>query len=226
MDILLYQHPTPCWISNRVKNKLAWYLLTVEGWVMAAFVTVSLAYLSVTWAIIRQRNKGKVVTGENVIEELALRTANQQLRFIPVIYVCTRIWGTGYFLFTRYPENSHLRASDWLLILKAFGDNSQGLANAIFFCLATQQIRSIMHKKLKTCCACFSGWCRRHKIIGPERWTAVSSIVRMRKGQLPNRRSRNLDESDLDLSGISLELPPPGGDCVDNGNEDDVIFER
>lgn len=68
-----------------------------------------------------QRNKGKVLSGDDVIQELAIQTANEQLRFIPAIYVCTRIWGTAYFLFTRYPEDRHLRAFDWLMIIKVSG---------------------------------------------------------------------------------------------------------
>lgn len=46
----------------------------------------------------------------------------------------------------------------------------------------------------------------------------VQSIVRVR---MP-KKARNLDGSDLDLSGISLDLPSPDGDFP----EDEVIFER
>ncbi|XP_059151763.1 G-protein coupled receptor 157-like [Physella acuta] len=221
-DILRYKHPTPCWLSDRVKNPLPWYLMTVEGWIMATFVAVSLMYLILTWTVVRQRNKGKVLAGDDVIQELAIQTANEQLRFIPAIYVCTRIWGTAYFLFTRYPEDRHLRAFDWLMIIKAIGDNSQGLANAIFFCLATKQIRKIMSKKLGCVVSCLCGWCRKHRLAAQDRWMKVPSIVRIRRGKLAQKRPKNLDGSDLDLTGISLDLPT----MILEGGEEEVIFEK
>ena len=48
----------------------------------------------------------------------------------------------------------------------------------------------------------------------------VPTIVRAVVTNTP--RSRNLDGSDLDLTGISLDIPSPGLDI----GEDDVIFER
>ncbi|KAH9504191.1 hypothetical protein Btru_065269 [Bulinus truncatus] len=221
MDMFLYQHPTSCWISNRVSNPLVWHLLTVEGWVMAAFVSVSIMYLCITAAIIKQKRTGRVLGGDDAIEELAIQTANEQLRFIPAIYVCTRIWGTAYFLFIRYPDDSHLRASDWLMMIKAFGDNSQGLLNAIYFCTASRQVKLVMIKKLARFCGCCSGWWKGQKLNAQTKWKGVNSIVRMRRPG--TKRQKQLDGSDLDLSNISLELPTTEGN---RGEEDEVIFER
>jgi hypothetical protein len=219
-DIVLYKHPSSCWIGNKVKNPLSWFFLTVEGWVIAAYIIVSILYLVISWTICCKKTKGKQISGDDIGWAIEEQRANEQLRFIPVIYVCTRIWGTGYFLFTQYPHSRHPRASDWLMIIKAFGDNSQGLVNVIFFCLATKQVRHTLATALYRYCSCFSGWYSRHKFIGTEKWMRVQQIVR-RTARLP-RRSRNLDGSDLDLSGISLDLPAPDAEFA----EDEVIFEQ
>lgn len=105
---------------------------------------------------------------------------------------------------------------------QAIGDNSQGLANAIFFCLATKQIRKIMSKKLDCLVSCFCGWCRKHKLAAHDRWMKVPSIVRIRRGNLAQKRPKNLDGSDLDLTGISLDLPT----LMLEGGEEEVIFEK
>ncbi|BFY99881.1 hypothetical protein BsWGS_02921 [Bradybaena similaris] len=217
-DILLYSHPVSCWIGGTVKSPRSWYFLTVEGWVIATYIIISLMHFAITWSVSCKKTKGKIITGDNIAEGIAEQAANEKLRFIPVIYVCTRIWGTGYFFFTHYPDSRHLRASDWLLLFKAIGDNSQGIVNAIFFCLTTQQIRQPLVTNLSRCCKCFSGWLSNHRTIGKNKWMKVQSIVRVR---MP-KKSRNLDGSDIDLSGISLDLPSPDGEFP----EDDVIFER
>ncbi|XP_055885275.1 G-protein coupled receptor 157-like [Biomphalaria glabrata] len=217
-DLYLYHHPTSCWISDRVANPTQWHLLTVEGWVMAAFVSVSIMYLFITGSVMKQKGRGRVLAGDDVVQELAIQTANEHLRFIPALYVATRLWGTAYFFFTRYQDSSHLRASDWLMIFKAIGDNSQGLVNAIYFCTSSRQVRLVVGKKLSTLCFCCSGWCKQQKLNAQDKWKGVNSIVRMRKGP---KRPKQLDGSDLDLSGISLDLPTES-----TGGEDEVIFER
>ncbi|GFS03479.1 hypothetical protein ElyMa_004632900, partial [Elysia marginata] len=85
---------------------------------MAASLLICVLYIPITCSIIKGKGKGKEITDEDVIEELAKQTANEQLRFIPVIYVCTRIWGSLHFLFTRYPEEANLRSSDWLMLFR------------------------------------------------------------------------------------------------------------
>lgn len=218
-DVLRHGHPTSCWLSDRVTNPMPWYLLTVEGWTLAAYVIIALLYIPISFAIYCKKTQGKEVEGDDVIEQLAVQTANEQLRFIPVIYVCTRIWGTAHFLLTRYPEHSRLRSYDVFLIIRAMGDNLQGLVNAVFFCLATRQIRRLMYNKLTRCCT----WARANRIIGHDHWVRVPSIVRAVTHRRP-RKHKDMDGSDLDISGISLDLPSPDGDL--GTGEDDVIFER
>ncbi|XP_012943111.1 uncharacterized protein LOC101850750 [Aplysia californica] len=103
--------------------------------------------------------------------------------------------------------------------LLAMGDNLQGLVNAVFFCLATRQIRRLMYNKLTRCCT----WARANRIIGHDHWVRVPSIVRAVTHRRP-RKHKDMDGSDLDISGISLDLPSPDGDL--GTGEDDVIFER
>ncbi|CAG5129552.1 unnamed protein product [Candidula unifasciata] len=111
----------------------------------------------------------------------------------------------------------------WLMPRKfsAIGDNSQWIVNAVFFCLVTQKIRGALVKNFHRWCKFFCGWFSKHRIIGKSKWMKVQSIVRVR-ARLP-WKSRSMDGSvDIDLSGISLDLPVPEEDLV----EDDVIFER
>lgn len=221
-DILTHRHPTWCWVSDRVGNPRPWYLLTAEGWVLAACLLICVLYVPITCSIIKGRGKAKEITDDDVIEELAKQTANEQLRFIPVIYVCTRIWGSLHFLFTRYPDNPNIRSSDWLLIFRAFGDNSQGLANAIFFCLATKQIRTILLTRLRCCRVFFGLCCTQTRSLGRSNFIRLSNNIVKMQHRKPSR-TKALDGSDLDISGISLDLPSPDGMKVE---EDEVIFER
>lgn len=50
---------------------------------------------------------------------MAIQTANKQLRYIPLIFICLRIWGTFYFLFVQYgPAKGRDMFGDSLLIMK------------------------------------------------------------------------------------------------------------
>ncbi|RUS76880.1 hypothetical protein EGW08_015349, partial [Elysia chlorotica] len=222
-DILIHKHPSWCWISDRVGNPRPWYLLSVEGWVLGACLLTCVLYVPITWSIVKGKGKAKEFTDEDVIEELAKQTANEQLRFIPVIYVCTRFWGTLHFLFTRYPDDANLRSSDWLMLFRAFGDNSQGLINAIFFCLATKQIRAILWSRLR-CCRILCGLCcNQTKSLGQRTFMRLPNNLIVRKQHRKASRTKALDGSDLDISGISLDLPSPDDGKIE---EDEVIFER
>ncbi|KAK3767236.1 hypothetical protein RRG08_018104 [Elysia crispata] len=222
-DILIQKHPTWCWISDSVSNPKPWYLLTVEGWVLAACLLICVLYVPITCSIIKGKGKAKVIAEDDVIEELAKQTANEQLRFIPVIYVCTRLWGTLHFLFARYPDDANLRSSDWLMLFRAFGDNSQGLVNAVFFCLATKQIRTILTTRLRCCRIFFGICCSQTKSLGRRTFMRLPNNLIVRKQHRKTSRTKALDGSDLDISGISLDLPSPNDSKIE---EDEVIFER
>ncbi|GFN95028.1 G protein-coupled receptor 157 [Plakobranchus ocellatus] len=222
-DVLEQNHPTGCWLSDRVSNPLPWYLITVEGWVLSAYVLICLLYMPITWSIIKGKHRGKEITDDDVIEELAKETANEQLRFIPVIYFCTRIWGSAHFLFTRYPTHTSLRSSDSLMLFRAFGDNSQGLVNAVFFCLATKQIRNLLTTRFWCCFICCAGCCRKTRSLGKRTFMRVPNNLIVKMQHRKPSRTKALDGSDLDISGISLDLPSPDDTKIE---EDEIIFER
>lgn len=50
-DILLYSHPVSCWIGGTVKSPRSWYFLTVEGWVLATYLIISLMHFAITWSV-------------------------------------------------------------------------------------------------------------------------------------------------------------------------------
>lgn len=50
-DILLYSHPVSCWIGGTVKSPRSWYFLTVEGWVIATYLIISLMHFAITWNV-------------------------------------------------------------------------------------------------------------------------------------------------------------------------------
>ncbi|XP_046548559.1 G-protein coupled receptor 157-like [Haliotis rubra] len=206
-DTFLRKHrrPAPCWISDRVSNKMDWYFVTVEGWTLASYLASILLYVvitcSVNWKAIKK------VDREYVIEDMAIQTANKQLRYIPIIFICLRIWGTLYFLCVQYgTARARDLFADWLLIAKAIGDNSIGLANCMLFLLSIKAMR-------KRIARWFSERCK-GKVSMPENWRPSIIVRRMQKKKAKG----------LDLSGISLDFPTneDSSSIVD----DDILFER
>lgn len=51
-DILYFDHPTVCWISDKVTNKLDWYLITIEGWVIATYFITTLLFNVINFSVI------------------------------------------------------------------------------------------------------------------------------------------------------------------------------
>ncbi|KAK7100914.1 G-protein coupled receptor 157-like [Littorina saxatilis] len=230
-DILYFKHPTTCWISDRVSNTVDWYLVTVEGWVIATYYLSIVLFVVINCSIYCKSRKTKGLNNasdnDDVIEDMAIQTAARQLRYVPLIYCLLRVWGTGHFLFTEYPTKRHLRAFDWLLIIRAFGDNAQGLANCILFCVTTKKIRRMVARRTRKCCSCFTTWCQRQqRRLAEEKWMP-QPIVRMRRTIHKVNKRRSIDGSDLDISGISLELPSTAEELEEvKYTEDEVLFER
>lgn len=52
------------------------------------------------------------------MEDMAAQSATRKMRYIPLIYCFLRMWGTGHLLFTEYPAVRHMRAFDWLLVIR------------------------------------------------------------------------------------------------------------
>ena len=103
----------------------------------------------------------------------------------------------------------------------------QGLANCILFCLTTVKIRRMVARNARRWCACCCTWChRQQRRLAEERWMP-QPIVRMRRGIARVSKNRSVDGSDLDISGISLELPSTSEELEEvKYTEDEVLFER
>ncbi|XP_046329294.1 G-protein coupled receptor 157-like [Haliotis rufescens] len=206
-DTFLRKHrrPAPCWISDRVSNKMDWYFVTIEGWMLASYLASILLYTVISCSVKCQAVKK--IDRNYVIEDMAIQTANKQLRYIPLIFICLRIWGTFYFLFVQYgPAKGRDMFGDSLLIMKAIGDNSIGLANCLLFLLSIKAMR-------KRIARWFSDRCK-GKVSVPEKWRP-STIV---------RRIQKKKPQGLDLSGISLDFPT--NDDSSSIIDDDILFER
>ena len=114
-----------------------------------------------------------------------------------------------------------------LCVRQAAGDNLQGLANCILFCLTTAKIRRLVARTTRRWCSCCSTWCQRQqRRLAEEKWMS-QPIVRMRRGIAKVSKRRSVDGSDLDISGISLDLPSTSEDLEEvKYTEDEVLFER
>ncbi|XP_076462329.1 G-protein coupled receptor 157-like [Babylonia areolata] len=233
-DILYFDHPAICWISDRVSNTLQWCFITIEGWVIATYFICLILFVVINCSLYCQsarKTKGMspVSSSEDMIEEMTIQTAARQLRYVPFIYCMLRVWGTAHFLFTEYPTKRHLRAFDWLLVIRAFGDNLQGFANFVLFCVTTAKIRRMVARNARRLCACWCAWCQRQqRRLAEEKWMP-RPIVRMRRSMVRvGSGRRSIDGSDLDISGISLELPSATPEELEEVKyaEDEVLFER
>lgn len=245
-DILYFDHPAVCWISDRVANMTEWCFLTVEGWVIATYFLTLTLFVAISCSVHCQTAAKRLArqrrgSSEDIGEDSALETSIRQLRFVPFIYCFLRVWGTGHFLFTEYPTKRNLRAFDWLLVIRAFGDNSQGLANCVLFCCTTVKIRRMVVGRTRKLCACCTTWWRKqHRRLKEEHWVP-QPIVRMSRtlggkrtgfeliGGGRGKPKQSLDGSFVDISNISLELPPAAeGEELQNlkNTDEEVLFER
>ncbi|XP_041357814.1 G-protein coupled receptor 157-like [Gigantopelta aegis] len=210
-DVRHRRHATPCWISDRVDNQMEWYYVTIEGWAVLTYVFGGILYIVITITV--QCQKGRVrqrhVDKEYVIEDMAISTANKQLRFIPAIFIALRMWGTMHLMVFKYGPMVSSRLADWLLIVKGFGDNALGIANCVIFLLATKPLRQRLVKNFRKNITSCTSWCRRNK---PNESWKPSVIFRKIKTRKHNA---------LDISEISLDFPDQ-----DEMLEDEIVFER
>lgn len=82
-----------------------------------------------------------------------------------------------------------------------------------------------MYRAARMCFSCFGLWCRKQRRrLADDKWLP-RPIVRMRVMKTAKRRS--VDGSDLDISGISLDLPTQEElDEIIKHTEDEVLFQR
>lgn len=155
------------WIM-RVKTWLEvvlWMFITEEGWVILAYITITVFYVLVKLHIKRELST-RFTPGSPFITNKAAdvaRKVDYKLTFIPLVFVMVRIWGTIMFfcLLACVPDcwqTGHIPAIQWLAILNGIGDNIQGFTNFILFVLFTTKIRERLRsgcaQYLLGCCRC------------------------------------------------------------------------
>ncbi|KAL9983834.1 hypothetical protein ACROYT_G006074 [Oculina patagonica] len=160
-----------CWIKythqRRWWKMVLWMCIAGKGWEILAYIAITVFYVLVKLQIRRELKTGfvpgsKFLTLRSV--EVA-KKADKKLMFIPVVFILLRIWGTIRFIrfLADYPEDPSVL--EWLVILHGIGDNSQGFANFVLFCLFTDKIRN----KFRLCCGQIIPWCRRSERDGREK---------------------------------------------------------
>ncbi|KAL9983833.1 hypothetical protein ACROYT_G006071 [Oculina patagonica] len=154
-----------CWISTdqATWKMVSWMFFSGKGWEISAYIGITVFYVLVKLHIRRQVRSGFVpgspfLTVKSV--EVA-KKADHKLTFIPVVFILVRIWGTIRFFrwVACLPDCQKIGprpALRWLEILQGIGDNSQGFANFILFCLFTDKIR----ERLKLFCGRWMICCR------------------------------------------------------------------
>lgn len=144
-----------CWIKyspTKRKKMIIWMLIAGKGWEILAYIAISVFYVLVKLQIRRELKCG-FVPGSHFLtlkSVEAAKKADLKLTFIPVVFIFLRIWGTIRFIrfWAYFPEPV---AHDWLIILHGIGDNSQGFADFVLFCLFTNKIRNKFKQFIPFC---------------------------------------------------------------------------
>lgn len=151
-----------CWIKSESGKAWWWTVLWMsiagKGWEILAYIAISVFCFLVKLQIKHELNCG-FVPGSHFLTlksvEVA-RKAELKLIFIPVVFILLRIWGTIRFIFFLAYHPRYPHAQKWLIILHGIGDNSQGFADFVLFCLFTVKIRN----KFRHCCGRFIPFCK------------------------------------------------------------------
>ncbi|XP_067037983.1 G-protein coupled receptor 157-like isoform X1 [Acropora muricata] len=146
-----------CWISTDKPwwQVVLWMSLTGKAWEISAYIVIS-----VLFALVKQEMARGLIPRRHLLTPKALevvKKADRKFKFIPIVFILLRIWGTiRFFRFLAYhPEDPPLLK--WLVVLHGVGDNSQGFANFVLFCLFTDKIK----EKFKLGCNSVKPYCFR-----------------------------------------------------------------
>ncbi|KAJ7336572.1 Basement membrane-specific heparan sulfate proteoglycan core protein [Desmophyllum pertusum] len=155
-----------CWISSKQRwwEMVFWMCIAGKGWEISAYIAITVFYVLVKLHI-RQEVSSGFMSGSPFLTVRSVevaKKADHKLTFIPVVFILLRIWGTiRFFRFLAcLPDCRTIGprpALQWLEILQGIGDNSQGFANFVLFCLFTDKIR----ERFRLCCGhCMPVCCR------------------------------------------------------------------
>ncbi|XP_050400402.2 G-protein coupled receptor 157 [Patella vulgata] len=213
--VLKSKRPVYCWVSDRIENEVQWYYMTMEAWALASLIFCFISFIILTLSVYRQSKKHRSMNSSQTIEDMAIQTANKQLRYIPAIFVVLRLWSSLHFITgTTGPNKTHTYSTVWLLIMKGICDNSQGLANLILFLFTTKFITNKIKRWFKLHC----NLCRIKQGQSFQGFLSSPKIFRIRGKYEKKRRT-----DEIDISGISLDLPTSSDQAM---IEDEVVFER
>ncbi|XP_033737849.1 uncharacterized protein LOC117325612 isoform X2 [Pecten maximus] len=122
---------------------------------MGAIVVCAFCYTVLQWHSIVKKPPLAEDVGESTENLYSLLTsANSRLRQVLIVFILLQVWGTWNFLVSlRSPSPV------WLVILQEIGNHSQGLANAIIFCIYTDATRKKLAPKFRACCCCCCRLC-------------------------------------------------------------------
>lgn len=132
-----------CWVPPDLgsSDQALWILVLGKAWEIAAYVLIFVFYFTLKYHIRKVLYNTGHLQSQNSVENAW--KAEKRLTFVPVVFVLLRIWGTiRFFLYT---YGGLIRSSGFtrvLLYLHGIGDNSQGSANFLLFCLFTERFQS------------------------------------------------------------------------------------
>ncbi|XP_065177678.1 G-protein coupled receptor 157-like [Sycon ciliatum] len=155
-----------CWLNEEPEfpreikcsqARLMWSLLTGKGWEIPSYFIVPILYFKVKRHISNESRTTRhtLVTAQSMH---AAQLVNRKLAFVPMAYVLLRMWGSVRYIFDIAGVDDVIyRDRRWLynvfLCLQAIGDNGQGFANFILFCIFTKSVRNkILGKFIYSCC--------------------------------------------------------------------------
>ncbi|XP_032719220.1 G-protein coupled receptor 157 [Lontra canadensis] len=144
-----------CWIDLEAEDRLLWMLLTGKLWEMLAYVTLPVLYFLIRKHINRAHealSEYRPILSEAHRLQRHASVADKKLIFIPLIFICLRVWSTVRFVLTLC--GSPAVRSPVLVVLHGIGNTFQGGANCIMFVLCTQAVRTRLFSLC--CCGCLS----------------------------------------------------------------------
>ncbi|XP_045849468.1 G-protein coupled receptor 157 isoform X2 [Meles meles] len=144
-----------CWVDLEAEDRLLWMLLTGKLWETLAYVALPVLYFLTRKHINRAHealSEYRPILSEAHRLQRRASVADKKLIFIPLIFICLRVWSTVRFVLTLC--GSPAVQSPVLVVLHGIGNTFQGGANCIMFVLCTQAVRTRLFSLC--CCGCLS----------------------------------------------------------------------
>lgn len=130
-----------CWIriGEDRERAVIWMLICGKFWEILSYFINGILYYCITLTI-----KKEVSERMHLMSTQSVQIAEQgrgKLVLVPVIFVVLRIWGTIRFILFASSAHSPTVFKDVMITLQLIGDNAQGIANFILFCVLTEKFK-------------------------------------------------------------------------------------